>query len=87
MTERAFVELRELTPGQRFVFAAEDLPNRGPCTLVAKGPGSATIRYEPHAVERRFKARDNNGQLIERSFTEMLSGESRCALGSQVIPL
>lgn len=82
-----FVELGELQPGQRFMFAADDLPQRGPCTLVKKGAGSAVIHYEPHEVTRTFKARDHNGQLIERSITQTLSGESRCALGAQVVPL
>lgn len=84
---RPFVELRELNPGDRFLFASEDLPNRGPCTLIEKGPGSATIEYSPHHETRRFKARDKNGQVIYREFTETLSGRSRCALGAQVLKL
>jgi len=84
---RAFVELREIEPGQRFLFAAEDLEQRGPCTLVEKGHGGATIRYEPHTVTRTFKARNKSGQIVERSITETLSGESRVALGAQVLPL
>lgn len=84
---RAFVELRELKPGDRFCFFADDLPNRGPCTLVEKSPGVAVIRYEPHTVTRTFKARDNKGQLIERSISETLTGESRCSLGAQVVAL
>ena len=84
---RPFVELRELEPGQQFMFFAEDLPNRGPCTLIEKGHGGAVIRYEPHTITTRFKARDRNGQPIERSITQTLSGESRVALGCQVVPL
>lgn len=84
---RVFVELRELQPGQRFLFAAEDLPERGPCTLVEKGHGGATIRYETHTVTKTFKARGADGQVIEKSITQTLSGESRCALGAQVLPL
>lgn len=87
MTAHPFVELRELEPGQQFLFYADDLPNRGPCTLVEKGHGGAVIRYEPHKVTRTFKARGKDGQLVERSITETLSGESRCALGAQVMPL
>lgn len=82
-----WVELRTLEPGQRFMFWADDLPNRGPCTLVEKSAGAAVIRYEPHTVTRTFKARDNKGQLIERSITQTVSGESRCSLGAQVVPL
>lgn len=81
------VELRALQPGQRFLFAAGDLSERGPCTLVEKGHGGATIRYEPHVVTTRFKARGKDGQLVEKSITQTLSGESRCALGAQVLPL
>jgi hypothetical protein len=85
---RPFLELRELEPGARFLFAAEDLPNRGPCTLVEKGPGSAVIEYEPHTVTRTFKSRNlKTGQLEERAITQTLSGESRCSLGCQVVPL
>lgn len=81
------MELRELEPGSQFLFYATDLPNRGPCTLVEKSPGVAVIRYEPHTVTRTFKARNDKGQLIERSITTTHSGESRCSLGSQVVPL
>lgn len=88
MSQRPFVELRELQPGQRFLFWADDLPNRGPCTLVEKGHGGATIRYEPHVVTKRFKSRNpKTGELEEREITETLSGESRCALGCQVVVL
>lgn len=84
---RPFVELRELPVGSRFLFWADDLPNRGPCTLVEKSAGAAVIRYEPHTVTRTFKARDNHGQLIDRTITETLTGESRCSLGAQVVAL
>jgi hypothetical protein len=84
---RPFLELRELEPGEQFLFFADDLPNRGPCRLIEKGPGSARIAYEPHQVTRRFKARGKDGQIIEREITETLSGESRCALGCQVVRL
>jgi len=86
MNERPLVELRELQPGQQFVFHADDLPNRGPCTLVEKSAGSAVIRYEPHTVTRKFKARVN-GQIVEREITQTISGESHVALGCQVVPL
>lgn len=87
MTTREYVELRALEPGQRFLFAAEDLEHRGPCMLIEKGAGVATIAYEPHTVTRRFKARDRHGQIIEREIAQTVSGESKCALGAQVLPL
>lgn len=80
-------ELRELEPGQRFMFYADDLAERGPCTLVSKGEGGAIIMYEPHDVTKTFKARAKNGEIIEKTITQHLSGESRCALGAQVVPL
>lgn len=65
----------------------EAQPNRGPCELVEKHVGAAIIRYEPHVVSRKFKARDKHGQVIEREITQTVSGESRCALGAQVVKL
>lgn len=84
---RDYVELRELAPGTRFMFFADDLPNRGPCTLIEKGAGVAIIEYEPHQESRTFKARDAKGQIIEKTITRTLSGRSHCALGAQVVPL
>jgi len=81
-----WVELRELAPGARFMFAADDHPNRGPCTLIEKGAGVAIIEYEPHQVTRTFKARVK-GQIVEKTITRTLSGRSHCALGAQVVPL
>lgn len=83
-----WVELRTLEPGQRFMFAADDLEERGPCTLVSKGAGGAIIRYEPHKVTKRFKARNlKTGAMEEKEITQYLSGDSRCALSAQVVPL
>lgn len=82
-----YVELRELPVGARFMFYADDLDHRGPCTLVEKGQGAAIIRYEPHTITRTFKARDRHGQMVERTITRTLSGESHCALGAQVVPM
>lgn len=85
---RPFMELRELEPGQRFMFYADDLTERGPCTLVSKGAGGAVIMYEPHTVTKTFKARNlKTGEMVEKTITQHLSGESRCALGAQVVPL
>jgi hypothetical protein len=84
---RPYLELRELEAGTRFLFYADDLEQRGPCTLVSKGVGSATIDYEPRTVTRTFKARDKDGQIVERTITQRLSGRTSCALGAQVVAL
>jgi hypothetical protein len=81
-------ELRDLEPGTRFMFYADDLEERGPCTLISKGAGGAIIKYEPHKVTKKFKARNlKTGEMEEKEITQYLSGESRCALGAQVVPL
>lgn len=81
-------ELRDLEPGQRFMFWADDMPNRGPCTLISKGAGGAVICYEPHTVTKTIKFRSRKtGAIEERTIVQHLSGESRCALGAQIIPL
>jgi hypothetical protein len=86
--DRPFVELHELAVGSRFMFFADDLKYRGPCTLLEKGAGSARINYEPHQVTKSFRVRDRKtGALVEKSITSTLSGESRCALGAHVIPI
>lgn len=82
-----WVELQDLPIGARFMFFADDLENRGPATLIEAGPGSAVIKYEDRRVTRRFKARDEEGQLIDKEITATVTGETRCALGAQVIPL
>jgi hypothetical protein len=82
-----WVELRELAPGARFMFAAADLPNRGPCTLIEKGAGVAIIEYAPHDVVKTFKSRYRHGQIVEKTITQTLSGRSHCALGAQVVEL
>jgi len=85
---RPFVELRELEPGQHFMFAAEDLEFRGPCTLVKKNAGSATIDYAPHEIVKRFRTRNRKtGEMIEREIKQTVSGHSYCALGAQVVLL
>ncbi len=87
MNAPPFVELRELAPGSRFLFYADDLERRGPCTLVEKSAGAAVIEYEPQTVTRHFKARDKDGQIVDRQITTTISGRERCALGAQVIAL
>jgi hypothetical protein len=87
---RAYMELHELEPGARFMFAAKDLPNRDPYTLVSKSVGRALIRHdrkrEPET--RTFEARDRNGQKVTRTVTVNRENDlERCALGSQVVPL
>ncbi|MGH2671144.1 MAG: hypothetical protein ACRDH5_18880 [bacterium] len=85
-----YVELRALAIGQRFRFFAEDLAQRGPCVLLEKGPGRATIRYEQPTtpLTRTFTARDRHGQLVERTITIRPSGlDEPCALGAQVVGL
>lgn len=84
---RPFVELQDLPIGARFVFFADDLENRGPATLIEAGPGSAVIEYESRKVTRRFRARDEHGQVVEREITAEISGRTRCALGAQVVLL
>lgn len=88
LTERPFVLLRELEAGARFMFFADDLPDRGPCTLIEKRVGSATIKYEPHEKVTRFRARNRKtGEMEEKEIRRMLSGQSVCTLSAQVIPL
>jgi hypothetical protein len=82
-----FVRLGTLEPGTRFMFYADDLPNRGPCTLVEKSSGSATIEYAPHEEVKTIKFRDKDGQIKIREIRQTLSGRSYCSLGAQVVPL
>lgn len=85
---RKFVELRELELGQRFMFYADDLERRGPCTLLAKYSGAAWIKYEPRTITKTIKSRDpKTGEMVEKTFTQIVSGEERCALGAQVVAL
>lgn len=85
---RPYVELRELAPGTRFMFYADDLPHRGPCTLEAKNVGSATIEYEPHVVEKAITFRNKKtGAMETKTWKQTLSGRSICSLGAQVIPI
>lgn len=83
----AYVELHTLPVGGRFRFFADDLKCGGPCTLIEKSAGRATIRYDNAApIARAFTARDRRGQLVERTIVEPATMEP-CALGAQVVPL
>lgn len=84
--DRAFVELRELEPGDKFVFYADDLEDRGPYELVEKRAGTAVIKTDAREVTRTFTARDEKtGELTERAITTTVSGERPCSLGAQVL--
>lgn len=82
-----YSELRDLPVGARFMFYADDLMRRGPCVLVDKTGGRASISYErAQPTERHFTARDDHGQLVERTIIER-TGTEPCSLGAQVIAL
>ena len=84
-----WIELRELAPGTRFMFAADDHPHRGPCTLVEKTIGRAMIRYDQPKgpTSRTFEARDEHGQKVTRTIAVARPELEPCALGAQVVPL
>jgi len=87
ISDHAARTLYDCAPGTRFLFAADDLEHRGPCTLIAKNACVSIIAYETHVVTRTFHARDRTGQIVERCITQTLAGESKCALAAEVIVL
>ena len=81
-------ELRDLAPGQRFAFFA--FPEQT-ATLIAKGQGRATIRYDKtQDAERTFEAEQIiDGEKVRKTVTirTPVMAERPCSLGAQVVKL